>query len=195
MPTIVVGGSGRKVGKTSLICGLIAALPECRWTAVKITSHDHGKSESIWEETQAGQGTDTARYLSAGARRALLVTVSDGVIPTAELQAAVAPGRWLIFESNQMLSPAKPDVLLGVIGPEETASKPSFAAIRERADAFVCTSLPSPRPTLQDDSCPVFVLPDLLHISSDLIGWMRARLGLSPRALRAATCPWEKARS
>src|SRR5579863_9866900 len=74
MPIIVVGGSGRGVGKTSLVCGLISALDELRWTAVKISTHDHGKPKPIWEETSAGAETDTARYLTAGAERALLVT-------------------------------------------------------------------------------------------------------------------------
>ena len=73
MAIIVVGGSGRDVGKTALICGLITALPEFRWTAVKITTHFHGHPEPIWEETEPGQTTDTARYLAAGAARALLV--------------------------------------------------------------------------------------------------------------------------
>ena len=74
MAILVVGGSGRGVGKTALVCGLIAALPEFRWTGVKITTDDHGMGEPIWEETDPGQGSDTARYLSAGAVRALLVT-------------------------------------------------------------------------------------------------------------------------
>ena len=37
----MVGGSNRGVGKTTLVCALIAALPEYRWNAVKITTHDH----------------------------------------------------------------------------------------------------------------------------------------------------------
>ena len=74
MAIIVVGGSSRGVGKTALVCGLIASLPEFRWTAVKITGHKHGKPEPVWEETTAGQGSDTARYLAAGARWALLVS-------------------------------------------------------------------------------------------------------------------------
>ena len=32
MAIIVVGGSGRGAGKTALVCGLIRALPEIRWT-------------------------------------------------------------------------------------------------------------------------------------------------------------------
>ena len=41
MAIIVVGGSNRGVGKTTMVCGLIAALPEYRWNAVKITTHNH----------------------------------------------------------------------------------------------------------------------------------------------------------
>lgn len=179
MPTIAIGGSARNIGKTSLICALIAALPECRWTAVKVTSHDHGKPALIWEETQAGQETDTARYRSAGASRALLITARDGKIPVAELQAVIADDRWLIFETNQIQSLPKPDVILALIGSEKTESKPSFVAVVRRADAFVCTS-ESCGPTLNRDPRPrpVFVLSDLQHISLELTQWMRARLGL-----------------
>ena len=40
MAVVVVGGQSRKVGKTSVVCGLIAALPEMRWTAIKLTQHE-----------------------------------------------------------------------------------------------------------------------------------------------------------
>jgi hypothetical protein len=177
MRTVVVGGSARNVGKTSLICGLISATPECPWTVVKITSHDHGKTAPIWEETQAGQGTDTSRYLAAGARRALFVTAPDGNIPIADLRATLGDDRWLIFETNRIQSLHKSDVVLALIGPEETESKPSFAAVSQQADAFVCTSR-SAR-SLEADPRPTFVLPDLKDISPELIQWTRARLGLS----------------
>jgi len=48
---VVVGGSGRGVGKTALVCGLIRALPEIPWTAVKITSDAHAVAKPIFEET------------------------------------------------------------------------------------------------------------------------------------------------
>jgi hypothetical protein len=86
MAIIVVGGGGRGAGKTALVCGLMRALPDIRWTAVKITSHEHGhehgqdKTTPIWEETSPGEGTDTARYLAAGARRALLVTAGEDAL-------------------------------------------------------------------------------------------------------------------
>src|ERR1700733_3773852 len=88
MAIIVVGGGGRGAGKTALVCGLVRALPDISWTAVKITSHEHGHEHGqdnptpIWEETAPGEGSDTARYLAAGACRALLVTAGeDGLGP------------------------------------------------------------------------------------------------------------------
>jgi len=176
MPTVVVGGSARHVGKTSLICGLIAAFPKCPWTAIKITSHDHGKSGHVWEETEPGQGTDTARYLAAGARRTLLVTACDGKIPAAQLRAVIAEDRWLIFETNQIQLVDEPGLVLAVAGAEKAEAKPSFAALLRRADAIIHTGS---GPTAQHSTRPVFVLPDLQHPSSDLINWMRTRLGPS----------------
>src|ERR1035437_5845120 len=42
MALIVIGGHSRSVGKTSVVAGLIAALPEFHWTAIKITQYGHG---------------------------------------------------------------------------------------------------------------------------------------------------------
>ena len=42
MAIVVVGGHTRNIGKTSVVAGLIAALPQRRWTAIKITQFGHG---------------------------------------------------------------------------------------------------------------------------------------------------------
>ena len=42
MAIVVVGGHTKNIGKTSVVAGLIAALPEMRWTAFKITQYGHG---------------------------------------------------------------------------------------------------------------------------------------------------------
>jgi hypothetical protein len=42
MPILVIGGHSRSVGKTSVVVGLIAALPGFHWTALKITQYGHG---------------------------------------------------------------------------------------------------------------------------------------------------------
>ena len=121
MAVIVVGGGGRGAGKTALVCGLMRALPEISWTAVKITTHEHGKATPIWEETTPGETTDTARYLAAGARRALLVTAgedalgqdADSLGPIVEqILRECGPQRGVIFESNSVLRHVRPDVCL-----------------------------------------------------------------------------------
>jgi hypothetical protein len=61
MAIIVVGGSNRGVGKTTLVCGLIAALPEYRWNAVKITTHDHPQTTVSPDGSKADEGLATAR--------------------------------------------------------------------------------------------------------------------------------------
>ena len=42
MAIVVVGGHTRNIGKTSVVAGLIAAMPEMNWTAFKITQYGHG---------------------------------------------------------------------------------------------------------------------------------------------------------
>ena len=178
MAIIVVGGSGRGVGKTALVCGLIAALPEFRWTAVKITGHEHGKPEPIWEERSAGQGSDTARYRAAGAERALLVSSQPdelGRIARQLLQPRqeeeLPPH--LIFESNSILDHLKPDICLVIDGGPQAKHKTSFAAALDSADAIVARA---GRDGMVEGDQPLFYLEDLQRISPEMMGWMRGKL-------------------
>src|SRR5512147_928957 len=81
MPSIVVGGHSRKVGKTSVTAGLIHAFREYAWTAIKISSHRHANIPMsgpdrnddpfrMYEETDRSGTSDTSRFLAAGASRA-----------------------------------------------------------------------------------------------------------------------------
>src|SRR5512135_199246 len=93
MAIVVIGGHSRSIGKTSLVAGLIAALPERHWTAVKITQYGHGicsadgspcecatadHSWAITEEHDRSGESDTSRFLVAGAARALWVRTRQG---------------------------------------------------------------------------------------------------------------------
>lgn len=99
---IVVGGLGRKSGKTAMVCRILRLFPEKQWLAVKLSSHLHGEaleSYSIREETRASEEGDTCRYLAAGAARALLV---EGDLGAAMPQLASELARfenWIV-ESN-----------------------------------------------------------------------------------------------
>jgi hypothetical protein len=196
MAIIVVGGSTRGAGKTSLVCGLIAALPEFLWTAIKITTHDHGQRAPIWEETRHGEETDTSRYLAAGAARAFLATaplVSSGSQPDLSplldrLWPRFGRGSNLIFESNSVVHHVSPNACLMIHAsptrelplPER---KPSFIAAVSHADAMVALS-PADR-IIADGLClpghepkPIFHLVSLERVSPQMLAWIRPRLGV-----------------
>jgi|ERR1700691_1420780 hypothetical protein len=175
MAIVVVGGSGRGVGKTSLVCGLIAAFPEHRWIAVKITGHLHGQRDLLWEETAPGHGTDTARYLAAGAQRAFLVTAVDEELPTDEIRAAVGSGAHVIFESNRIVFAWEPDLCIGVVGGKGTEIKPSFGPFLESADALV-VGADGGDWQLPHLKAKVFRLADGDCVSTEMLDWVRARL-------------------
>src|ERR1700747_2106033 len=93
MALIVIGGHSRSVGKTSVVAGLIAALPEFNWTALKITQYGHGicsadgqacdcaTSDHSWaisEEKNSQGDSDTSRFLTAGAARVWWVRTEQG---------------------------------------------------------------------------------------------------------------------
>src|SRR5260370_20673467 len=96
MSVVVVGGHSRSVGKTSVVAGLINALPELNWTAIKITQFGHGvcsvngescgcaTDEHTWDisqEKDRGGKSDTSPFLVAGAARSLLSHSKQGKLP------------------------------------------------------------------------------------------------------------------
>jgi hypothetical protein len=199
---IVVGGSGKSVGKTALVCGLLASLPEFHWTAVKVTRHQHserapsmrrfsgarmGNHDSlqphvfqnpIWEETVPGQATDTARYLAAGAHRALLVASEDLSFPLDDLSAALGPGANLIFESNTIAAQLEPDLCLGVIGSggPDMEIKPSFQPFMRRMDAAVVRPAENSFFRQTYPASPLFELENFEQLSPEVLTWVRGKL-------------------
>lgn len=188
MAIIIVGGSAKGVGKTTLVCGLIAALDSLRWTVVKITSEAHFGLPPIYEEKSAGPETDTARYLAAGAERAFLLTVSaerDLAEALDEFWPLIGRGANLIFESNRVAGIVNADACLLVQGdPREGAGKPSFYRAAKFADAMVAQG--------DDDLMvagamkwegqprgPIFNFKQLDRISDEMKRWLEQRLGLT----------------
>jgi len=185
---VVVGGSGKDVGKTGVVCAVISALREYEWTAVKITGHDYpagGSNESsaalvIREETRAGEETDTARFLRAGAKRALLVKRVGDEVPMDEIRAALGSDRNVVFESNRILDAVKPDVCLALVGGDER--KASFVRLMRAADA-VLTVQGSAAETLRE-GVRRFQLESVDRLPAELLTWLRERLDrvVTPRS-------------
>ena len=175
MAVIVVGGSGKDAGKTSLVCGLLAALPELAWVAVKVTGHGHGKPQPIWEETVPGSGTDTARYLAAGASRAFLITARDEELAAAlqALRSMLAPDTNILFESNRTPGHLHPDLCLAISRGEPMDDKPSFHALAGAMDARV---IPGQQDYFERGATPVFSLVALDRVSPEMQNWIRQQL-------------------
>ncbi len=140
---IVVGGHSRKIGKSSVVEGLIRALSEFQWTAIKISTHRHGAAEGgapfqLVEETAPGSG-DSGRYLLAGAVRAYwLRTGAAGLEPAVPpLRKILAESGDAIIESNTVLHFVRPDLVLFVADPAVEDWKKSAAELWDRADAVV----------------------------------------------------------
>jgi hypothetical protein len=154
---VVIGGHSRSVGKTSVVAGLISALSEFEWTAVKITQYGHGvcsangeacdcatadHSWAISDERDRSGESDTSRFLVAGALRALWVRTEQGrlaeVMPT--LRRRIEGAGNVIIESNSVLKFVQPDLYLSVLDPATPDFKTSAREFLDRASAVILHS-------------------------------------------------------
>ena len=112
--TVIVAGQGRKSGKTTAVCDIIAATRGAFWTAIKLTPHSHGadlENPVVFEERESGATTDTARYLAAGAQRAFWVR--SRAADFARAIKPLAPGNSII-ESNSAAGHIPADLVIFV---------------------------------------------------------------------------------
>jgi len=187
MAIVVVGGQSRNVGKTSLVANLIKAVPERRWTAVKITQHEHGlppeASYVIREECDATGDADTARYLRAGARRALMLSARPGrlaeAIPALRRELGADD---VILESNSVLEFLEPDVYLAVLDPAIADFKSSARQFLQQASAVVLNE-PERRSFRWDKALleqvmrkPIFRVRPPHYLTADLVEFVRRKL-------------------
>ena len=159
---IVIGGHTRSIGKTQLVCDVIAAFPNANWIAGKITQYGHGVCAQNGEdcdcaptehvcaldwELHADTGTDSSRFLAAGARRSFWLRTKQGFLAEGLplLRAAIQESQTasygeqptLILESNSLLQFLKPSLYFAVLDPSKEDFKDSARAALDRADALV----------------------------------------------------------
>jgi molybdopterin-guanine dinucleotide biosynthesis protein len=198
MATIVVGGHSRSVGKTSVVAGLIAAMAEREWLAVKITQYGHGicsanggpcdcvtadHASAITEEHDRSGESDTSRFLVAGARKVLWVRTQQGFLAEAmpRLREHLAAAHDVILESNSVMRFLRPDLYLVVLDPGTQDFKDSAREFLDRADAILLHQSPevqwkqvSLRPVL---SKPTFVIQPPQYVTSKLVKFVQQRIG------------------
>lgn len=198
MAVVVVGGNSRNIGKTSVVAALIARLPELRWTAFKITQYGHGfctadgkpcqcqtedSCVSVTAEHNPASGTDTSRFLAAGAARSIWVRTRIGMLAEAmpRIREELAAGENAILESNSVLDFLDPDLYLTVLDPAVPDFKDSARRFLPRADALLLTSRAAlPQGVTISTEVPRFLIPAPNYISDELVEFVRSRLVGSP---------------
>jgi hypothetical protein len=200
MSIIVIGGHSRSVGKTSVVAGLIAALPEYNWTALKITQHGHGicsadgepchcaaddHSWAISEEQDRWGKSDTSRFLAAGAVRAWWVRTEQGRLAEAmpEVRQKLAECQNAILESNSVLKFLRPDLYLTVLDPATADFKKSAQELMDRADAVILHEAKTQAVVWRDISMkpvagrPLFRVSPPQYVTPQIVEFVREKLG------------------
>ena len=198
MSLIVVGGHSRSVGKTSVVAGLIAALPEFHWTAMKITQYGHGicsangkqchcaTDDHLWavtEETNRSGKSDSSRFLVAGAERSLWVRTRQGMLAEAmpRVRQEVEVAENAILESNSVMRFLRPNLYLTVLDGGTEDFKVSAQIYLDRADAVVlhdgadevAWKAVSLKPVAAK---PTFRISPPQYVTPELVEFVRSRL-------------------
>jgi hypothetical protein len=198
---VVIGGHSRSVGKTSVVAGLISALREFDWTAIKITQYGHGicsadgapcdcatadHSWAISEERSLSGESDTSRFLLAGAKRAIWVRTEQGRLAEAmpDLRRRIAGAGNVIIESNSVLKFLRPDLYLTVLDPTTADFKTSAREFLDRASAVILHDAAG-GPAWQAVSLkpvaerPIFHITPPEHVTAEIVEFVRSSLGAS----------------
>jgi hypothetical protein len=202
MPILVIGGNSRKVGKTSVVAGLIAALPGFHWTAFKITEHRHGvrsahgktcdcasadHSWAVSEEKDRSGKSDTSRFLVAGAEHSWWVRTDPGHLEEAmpRIRDIIASAQYAIIESNSILRFLKPNLYLAVLDPQTPDFKASAQTFLDRADAVLLHMVENFKGTAWKHLSlkpaidrPMFAIHPPSYVTPEIVDFVRARLAL-----------------
>jgi len=196
MAIVVVGGHSRSVGKTSVVAGLISALPEFDWTAAKITQYGHGicsangeacdcatgdHSWAISEEHDGKGDSDTSRFLAAGAAKVFWVRTEQGRLAEAmpKFRKCLEGARNVIIESNSILKFLRPDLYLTVLDPSTADFKTSAREFLDRAEAVILHQTGdaarwrsvSLKPVV---NLPVFTISPPNYVTEEIVEFVRA---------------------
>jgi len=196
---VVVGGHTRNIGKTSVAAGLIRALREHEWIAVKITQYGHAacahegdgcgceapgeQAYALEEEFEPGR-RDSQRFLAAGARRSFWLRTPAGQLGCAlpALRKILACGRNSIIESNSVLEFVDPNVYLVVVDFTSEDFKPSSLRHLHRADGLVVIDRGISQPLWRHvasglwDQKPQFLVRPPRYASAEVADFVRQRI-------------------
>jgi len=195
MALIVVGGQTKNIGKTTLICNIIAAFRQFHWSAVKISLHFHdpddcellaqGSGWSIWQQRSAESKSDTARFLKAGAERALLVRADGEHLQKtcATLQEQFSIRNWIV-ESSSAATCLDADLSVLIVDPAQTDFKNSAQKQLASADVLAVRGMKDAE-HVDESQCVFGDLPAFPALEYHLHQGIRSLIGktLAPSSL------------
>ena len=140
---------------------------------------------AISEERERASGTDSSRYLTAGAVRSLWVRTRQGQLAEAmpRVRREIAGAENAIVESNSVLRFLRPDVFVSVLDPATSDFKESAKQYLDRADAVVLVGDGVERPAWAGVSPKLIARARRFYgtptepCSAELVAFVRERLG------------------
>jgi len=160
---LLIAGTGRNSGKTTLACKLIEKFSaQLDITAVKISPHFHqGSSEipvilktdlfSIYRENRLDSGKDSSKMLNSGARKVIYMEVKDSSLSEAfsAFLTLIKTSDAVIIESPALRNVINPGVFLLVDSKHTVNKKKDVLTWKQSADYFMDTSIDNPE-TIND---------------------------------------------
>ncbi len=202
---VVVGGHARNVGKTSVVAGLIRKMRDRRWTALKITQYGNevcanhtgaaacgcepaGGEEFELSEEYEKSGTDSGRFLAAGAERSFWLRAPSGELPRAAgmVRKILAQSEHVIVESNSVVELVTPDVFLMVLDFTCEDFKASSLRLMDRADGFVVIDRGISAPLWEEvargrwDTKPRFLVKPPHYVTAEVVEFVKSGMAAAP---------------
>jgi len=146
---LIVAGTGRNSGKTTLACKIISQSDQYNIVAVKISPHRHdpvptsvlihsGKGFEIFLEKVYGEYKDTERMLSAGAAKAYYIQAVDNAVIEAfrRLLSLIPEGEPIICESPVLRKFIEPSLFI-ITDSRSVQNRKETTGLEELADLKV----------------------------------------------------------
>ncbi len=148
---LLVSGSGRNCGKTTVACNIIGQLKkEGHVIGLKITPHFHttgnnqqivkeGVDYKIFRETDASSQKDSSRMLQAGASEVYLIQCTDIYLPEIyeHLKRLIPENYPVLCESGSFASVYQPGYHILIESDNPYSSKKSYKSNLRKADLIL----------------------------------------------------------
>ncbi len=128
---LMIGGTGRNVGKTEFVCNCISHFSKAlEIIGLKVTNHFHETTERpyrVTEEVNYSTTKDTSRMLRAGAKKVFYIQseAEDLTKAFADFRKLISPESIIICESSGLREIVEPGLFLIVKSHNNADIKPS----------------------------------------------------------------------